>query len=109
VPVDLRSARGRPRCDAEMPRPAYKLSYVSDDDTDINRAGVMDQRFCGHRADTARSLFAPPSLSQVTPQPRCTMAATNKCLAQRNKSRTGMPAKLSVKRLISLRNSGHVS
>ena len=29
-----------------------------------------------------------PSLTQVTPQPRHTMAATNKCLARSNKFRT---------------------
>jgi hypothetical protein len=41
---------------------------------------------CGSRVVTARGLFAPPSLSQVTPQP-ATMAGPNKCLAPNNKPR----------------------
>jgi hypothetical protein len=43
---------------------------------------------CGHSSRPIR----PALVDQVTPQPRHTMAATNKCLARSNKSRTAAKA-----------------
>ena len=46
-----------------------------------------DARPSGNSAGTVPGLLASPSLGQVTQQPTHTMAATNKGLAQSNKSR----------------------